>query len=147
MQILSPLSFFLKIEFVIKYDRHQLLMISINEIFYSNFNEIAFNGWFPVLPVQSPYTLCVKVSDRWNRWCKLCKNCEATRLANLCSWYFYPLCVTFFKEVTSLVRIGNDRGWHHHWNRGGEKYLLILAIWMCVFFLGSICYPWLRTLI
>lgn len=104
--------------------------ISTNVVFYDNINEIAFNGWFPGLPIQSLYTVCAKVSDRW---CELHKNCDTTKLANLCSWYFYLPCVTFFKEVTSLVRIGTDRGWHHHWNRDGEKYLLILAVWPCVF--------------
>lgn len=82
--------------------------ISTNVVFHDNINEIAFNGWFPGLPIQSLYTVCVKVSDGW---CKLCKNCDTTKLANLCSWYFYLPCVTFFKEVTSLARIGTDRGW------------------------------------
>lgn len=47
---------------------------------------------------------------------------------------FLPSVYRIFKEVTSLLEIGNDRGWHHHQNRGGETYLLILAIWLCGFF-------------
>lgn len=61
------------------------------------------------------------------------KNGEVTKLTNLSFWYFYLPCVSVLKEVISFVGIGNDRGWHHHWNSGSEKYFLILAIWLVFF--------------